>query len=52
VFGAEAELKYKALRGYVIGSRTKGETETKEFVGNVILNRINIPDTSYVRHGL
>ncbi len=50
VFGAEAELKYKALKGYVIGSRTKGETETKEFVGNVILNRINIPDTSYIRH--
>src|SRR5258706_8375673 len=39
VFGAEAELKYKALRGYVIGSRTKGETETKEFVGNVIVQR-------------
>jgi len=45
-----AELKYKALKGYFIGSRTKGETETKEFVGNVILNRINIPDTSYIRH--
>src|SRR5882724_6096271 len=50
VFGASAELKYKALKGYFIGSRTKGETETKEFIGNVILNRINIPDTSYIRH--
>ncbi len=49
VFGASAELKYKALKGYFIGSRTKGETETKEFVGNVILNRINIPDTGYIR---
>ena len=49
VFGAEAELKYKALKGYFIGSRTKGETETKEFVGNVILQRLTIPDTSYTR---
>src|SRR6202158_4183286 len=49
VFGATAELQYKALKGYFIGSRTKGETETKEFVGNVILNRINITDTSYIR---
>ena len=50
VFGASAELKYKALKGYFIGSRTKGQTETKEFVGNVILQRLNIPDTSYIRH--
>ena len=50
VFGASVELKYKALKGYFIGSRTKGETETKEFVGNVILQRINIPDISYIRH--
>ncbi len=49
VFGAAAELKYKALKGYFIGSRTKGQTETKEFVGNVQLQRVNIPDTSYVR---
>jgi hypothetical protein len=49
VFGAEAELKYKALRGYVIGSRTKGESETKEFVGNVILQRLDIADTAYIR---
>lgn len=49
VFGASAELKYKALKGYFIGSRTKGETETKEFVGNVILQRVNIPDTTYIR---
>ncbi len=50
VFGATAELKYKALHGYVIGSRTKGQTETKEFVGNVILQRLDIPDTAFVRH--
>jgi len=49
VFGASAELKYKALKGYFIASRTKGETETKEFVGNVILQRLTIPDTSYIR---
>jgi hypothetical protein len=49
VFGASAEVKYKALRGYFIGSRTKGQTETKEFVGNVILQRLNIPDTAYIR---
>jgi len=50
VFGAEAEMKYGPLKEYVIGSRTKGTTETKEFVGNVILQRLNIPDNSYVRH--
>jgi len=50
VFGASAELKYKALKGYFIGSRTKGETETKEFVGNVILQRLNVPDVGYIRH--
>jgi len=49
VFGASAELKYKALKGYFIGSRTKGETETKEFVGNVILQRVNVADTAYIR---
>jgi len=49
VFGASAELKYKALKGYFIGSRTKGQTETKEFVGNVILQRLTIPDTGYIR---
>lgn len=49
VFGASAELKYKAVHAYLIGSRTKGETETKEFLGNVILQRQNIPDTSYIR---
>lgn len=49
VFGASAELKYKALRGYAIGSRTKGQSETKEFLGNVILQRQSIPDTAYIR---
>lgn len=49
VFGASAELKYKAVHAYLIGSRTKGETETKEFLGNVILQRLNIPDSSYIR---
>jgi hypothetical protein len=49
VFGASAELKYKALHAYLIGSRTKGESETKEFVGNVILQRLDIADTSFVR---
>src|SRR5439155_13910057 len=39
VFGAEAELKYKALHEYLIGSRTKGQTETKEITGNVIIQR-------------
>jgi hypothetical protein len=33
-----------------IGSRTKGVTETKRFNGNVKANRVEIPDTSYIRH--
>jgi hypothetical protein len=49
VFGASAELRYKAIHAYLVGSRTKGTTETKEFMGNVILQRLTIPDTSYIR---
>src|SRR5205814_2335658 len=50
LFGAEVELKYKAVHAYAIGSRTKGQSETKEFTGNVILQRLDILDTSYIRH--
>jgi len=50
VFGASAEIKYGPVKGYFIGSRTKGQTETKQFTGNVILQRLNISDISYVRH--
>src|SRR5262249_29779159 len=50
IFGASAELKYKAIHAYVIGSLTKGETKTKEFVGIVILKLLDVPETSYIRH--
>ncbi len=49
LFGASIEMKYKALHAYAIASRTKGESETKEFTGNVIVQRLNILDTSYIR---
>src|SRR5204863_2769835 len=50
LFGASIEMKYKALHAYLIASRTKGQTETKEFTGGVILQRLNVLDTAYVRH--
>jgi hypothetical protein len=50
LFGASLELKYKALHAYAIASRTKGQSETKEFTGSVIVQRLNILDTSYIRH--
>jgi hypothetical protein len=50
LFGASLEMKYKALHAYAIASRTKGQSETKEFTGNVIIQRLNVLDTSYVRH--
>src|SRR4029077_15656101 len=50
LFGASIEMKYKALHAYGIASRTKGQTETKEFTGSFITQRLNVQDTSSLRH--
>jgi hypothetical protein len=49
VFGVRTKLKYKNAQIMAIGSRTKGVTETKRFNGNVVADRREILDTSYVK---
>ncbi|HOW89908.1 MAG TPA: hypothetical protein PL037_06470, partial [Elusimicrobiales bacterium] len=44
-----ADLKTGGLRSTIIGSRTKGVTKTKQFVGNTQFQSVDIPDTSYLR---
>ena len=49
LFGIRADIKYKGLRAAFIGSRTKGTTKYKEFVGNTQFVATDLLDTSYVR---
>jgi hypothetical protein len=49
LFGVRGRLKYKKAQLMVIGSRTKGVTETKRFNGNTQFERKEIADTAYIR---
>ncbi|MFA6031102.1 MAG: hypothetical protein WC969_14700 [Elusimicrobiota bacterium] len=49
LFGIRVNLKYKGFNAIFIGSRTKGQTKTKQFRGNTTFNTLDVPDTSYVR---
>ncbi|MFA6583187.1 MAG: hypothetical protein WCS77_02725, partial [Elusimicrobiaceae bacterium] len=49
LFGIRADLKHKGFKGTFIGSRTKGTTKTKQFVGNTLFQTRDILDTSYMR---
>ncbi|MDD2773065.1 MAG: hypothetical protein PHP45_05145 [Elusimicrobiales bacterium] len=49
LFGIRVDLKYKGLSSTIIGSRTKGTTKTKEFVGNSAYQGKDILDTAYLR---
>ncbi|MBI4425888.1 MAG: hypothetical protein HY554_19315, partial [Elusimicrobia bacterium] len=49
LFGIRADLKYKGFKGSFIGSRTKGQTKTKQFIGSTQFASIDILDTSYLR---
>ncbi|MBI4386211.1 MAG: hypothetical protein HY551_02400 [Elusimicrobia bacterium] len=49
LFGIRADLKWKGFRGSLIGSRTKGQTKTRRFVGNTQFATLDIADTSYLR---
>ncbi|MDD4004646.1 MAG: hypothetical protein PHW69_05515 [Elusimicrobiaceae bacterium] len=49
LFGIRTDIKYKGLKATVIGSRTKGTTKTKQFVGNTVFSSVNILDTAYRR---
>ncbi len=49
LFGIRADVKYKGFRATFIGSRTKGQTKTKQFNGNTQFVAIDLQDTSYLR---
>lgn len=49
LFGIRADIKYKGFKATFIGSRTKGTTKTKQFIGNTQFATVDIPDNSYVR---
>jgi len=49
LFGIRIQLKYRKLSAIFIGSRTKGQTKTKQFKGNTQLVSMDVLDTSYIR---
>ena len=49
LFGIRAALKYKNAGLMAIGSRTKGNTETKRFTGTTSRQQIFINDTAFVK---
>ncbi|MEK7384773.1 MAG: hypothetical protein AAB262_16020, partial [Elusimicrobiota bacterium] len=49
LFGIRADIKYKGFKVTFIGSRTKGVTKTKQFLGNSQFVTLDLQDTSYLR---
>lgn len=49
LFGIRADLKSKRFKATFIGSRTKGQTKTKRFVGNTQFQTVDIQDVNYIR---
>jgi len=49
LFGIRADIKTSKLKFTFVGSRTKGVTKTKEFIGNTQFQSIDILDTNYIR---
>ncbi|MCX7905691.1 MAG: hypothetical protein N2446_03200, partial [Elusimicrobiales bacterium] len=49
LFGIRADLKKGGFKTTIIGSRTKGQAKTKQFIGNTQFKTIDIPDSSYIR---
>ena len=49
LFGIRADVKYKGFKATVIGSRTKGTTKSKQFLGNSQFVQTDLSDTSYMR---
>lgn len=49
LFGIRADVKYKGFSATVIGSRTKGTTKSKQFLGNSQFVQTDLLDTSYLR---
>lgn len=49
LFGIRADVRSGGFSGRFIGSRTKGQTRTKQFKGNTQFRTADIYDTSYIR---
>lgn len=49
LFGIRADLRTKRLKMTLVGSRTKGQTKTRQFTGNTQFRGVDILDTSYLR---
>jgi len=49
LFGIRADLKTKSLKLTFVGSRTKGQTKTRQFTGNTQFQGTDILDTNYLR---
>lgn len=49
LFGLRADLKTKGFKATIIGSRTKGQTKTRQFIGNTQFQSVDIMDSSYIR---
>ncbi|PKN00955.1 MAG: hypothetical protein CVU77_07520 [Elusimicrobia bacterium HGW-Elusimicrobia-1] len=50
LFGAKVDAKYRNMRFIGFGSKTKGQSEIKRFIGNAALERKEINDTAYIRY--
>jgi hypothetical protein len=49
LFGIRADLKTNRLKFTFVGSRTKGQTKTRQFTGNTQFQGTDILDTNYMR---
>ena len=49
LFGIRADLKTNRLKFTFVGSRTKGQTKTRQFTGNTQFQGADIMDTNYLR---
>lgn len=49
LFGIRADLKTSKLKLTIVGSRTKGQTKTRQFTGNTQFQGTDLLDTSYLR---
>ena len=49
LFGIRADLKTSKLKLTIVGSRTKGQTKTRQFTGNTQFQGTDLLDTNYLR---
>lgn len=49
LFGIRADLRTQRLKFTFVGSRTKGQTKTRQFTGNTQFQGVDILDTNYLR---